>query len=72
VLRFEIIGGSDFSFGGIFVSKVGAGQGEKGVQVGDRLLAVNGNGLISTPKEDAEAMMKELPLEFDVLLLRLG
>lgn len=43
---FEIVGGTDYAFGACFISKVLDGGKGGGLLVGDRLLALGGQGLM--------------------------
>ena len=43
---FEIVGGTDYAFGACFISKVLDGGKGGGLMVGDRLLALGGQGLM--------------------------
>lgn len=43
---FEIVGGTDYAFGACFIAKVLEGGKGGGLQVGDRILALGGHGLM--------------------------
>eukprot|EP00041_Stephanoeca_diplocostata_P035431 m.1248645 g.1248645 ORF g.1248645 m.1248645 type:complete len:953 (+) comp24698_c1_seq2:158-3016(+) len=72
-LGFTITGGSDYAFGGIYVTSASkSASSTSGVQPGDRILSVDNHGMLSVTRAEADSVMKQLPLEFYILVLRLG
>lgn len=68
---FSVMGGSDYAFGGVFISGVSASKAAA-IKEGDRLIAVDAVGMLGLTLDEANSVLAKLPAEFTLLLLRLG
>jgi len=68
-LGFKVIGGSDRGYGGLFVLSVTSSSAGE-LREGDRLLAINGTGLLSSTQSEAERILNRVPRSCQVTVLR--